>query len=275
MKIGLSLCLVGLTLGAVACDKSVPEPVKADNAQYVTSPSAGGDDKSASTSSGWGGGAGGGNGTSTSGDMSGAGATSGGRGGDPLGGHFTLQDALKGISGTGALLAKIDTSKGALECKLYEDKAPITVANFVGLAMGKRPWKSPEGTWVTKPAYDGTGFHRIIRGFMIQGGDPAGNGSGEPGYVIPDEKWDGAKHNRAGLLCMANRGPNTNGAQFFITDAAAPHLDASYTIFGECAPEQTIHDIAAVQTGPRDKPLTPVAIKTVTIQREKPAADKK
>jgi peptidyl-prolyl cis-trans isomerase A (cyclophilin A) len=250
--------------------------VKADNAQYTTKDNGGGDDKSSGAT---GGGAGGG-GMSTSGDVSGAGGggaglTSSARGGDPLGGQFTLPDALKGINGTGALLAKIDTSKGALECKLYEDKAPITVANFVGLATGKRPWKSPEGTWITKPAYDGTTFHRIIRGFMIQGGDPAGNGSGEPGYVIKDEVWDGAKHNRAGLLCMANRGPNTNGAQFFITDAAAPHLDKSYTILGECAPEQTIHDIAGVQVGPRDKPLTPVSIKTITIQREKPAPDKK
>ena len=89
---------------------------------------------------------------------------------------------------------------------------------------------------MNKPAYDGTSFHRIIKGFMIQGGDAKGNGSGEPGYVIKDELWEGAKHDRAGLLCMANRGPNTNGAQFFITDAAAAHLDTSYTIFGECAP---------------------------------------
>jgi peptidyl-prolyl cis-trans isomerase A (cyclophilin A) len=194
--------------------------------------------------------------------------------GDPLDGHFTMGDALKGISGTGALVAKIDTSMGAIECKLLEDKAPVSVANFVGLAMGKRPWKNGD-SWVTKPAYDGTGFHRIIKGFMIQGGDPQGNGSGEPGYVIKDEMWEGAKHNKAGLLCMANRGPNTNGAQFFITDASAPHLDRSYTIFGECAPEQTIHDIAAVKTGPMDKPLTPVTIKSVTVAREKPGADKK
>jgi peptidyl-prolyl cis-trans isomerase A (cyclophilin A) len=202
-------------------------------------------------------------------------SSAGGSGnGDPLDGHFTLTDALKGISGGGALVAKIDTSMGAIECKLLEDKAPITVANFVGLATGKRPWKNGDA-WVTKPAYNDTTFHRIIKGFMIQGGDAKGNGSGEPGYVIKDELWEGAKHNRPGLLCMANRGPNTNGAQFFITDAAAPHLDKSYTIFGECAPEQTIHDIAAVKTGPMDRPLTPVTIKTVTVAREKPAAEKK
>jgi peptidyl-prolyl cis-trans isomerase A (cyclophilin A) len=276
MKTGRSISFIGLAVLSVACDRSPPEPVKADNTPYATTPSANGDNGGAA-SGGMSGGTSGGA-TTTNGDMSGGGATSGGRSqGDPLAGHFTLQDALKGINGTGALLAKIDTSKGALECRLYEDKAPITVANFVGLATGKRPWKTPQsqgGSWVTKPAYDGTTFHRIIRGFMIQGGDAAGDGSGEPGYVIKDEVWDGAKHNRAGLLCMANRGPDTNGAQFFITDAAAPHLDKSYTIFGECAPEQIVHDIAGVQTGARDKPLTPVMIKTVTIQREKPA-DKK
>jgi peptidyl-prolyl cis-trans isomerase A (cyclophilin A) len=193
--------------------------------------------------------------------------TSGGSptaGGDPVAGKFSLADATKGMTGTGPLVAKIDTSKGALSCKLYDDKAPITVANFVGLARGVRPWKSPDGAWVTKPAYDGTTFHRVIKGFMIQGGDAKGNGTGEPGYVIKDEIWPGAKHDRAGLLCMANRGPNTNGAQFFITDAAAAHLDASYTIFGECAPVQTVHDIANVDVH-GSTPVVPVTIKSITV----------
>jgi len=190
-------------------------------------------------------------------------------GGDPLGGVFTLADATKGIGGTGALLATIDTSMGAMKCKLYEDKAPNTVANFVGLATGTRTWKDPTGNWVNKAAYDGTTFHRIIKGFMIQGGDAKGNGTGEPGYVIKDEIWAGAKHDRAGLLCMANRGPNTNGAQFFITDAAAPHLDNNYTIFGECSPVETVHSIAAVQVN-GEAPATPVTIKSVKIAREKP-----
>jgi peptidyl-prolyl cis-trans isomerase A (cyclophilin A) len=194
-------------------------------------------------------------------------------GGDPFNGNFTLADATKDLKGTGALLAKIDTSKGPLTCRMLEDKAPVAVANFVGLARGTRPWKDPSGAWVKKPAYDGTTFHRIIKGFMIQGGDPKGDGSGEPGYVFKDELWEGAKHDRPGLLCMANRGPNTNGAQFFITDAAAPHLDRSYTIFGDCTPVETVHDIANVPTGSRDKPLTPVAIKSITISREKPAAN--
>ncbi len=197
--------------------------------------------------------------------------------GDPLQGKWSLADATKDIKGTGALLATIDTNHGKIGCKLYEDKAPITVANFVGLATGKRTWKNPAGQWVNKPAYDGTTFHRIIKGFMIQGGDAAGTGSGEPGYVIPDEIWAGGTHAKVGMLCMANRGPNTNGAQFFITDSDGPsnqNLDRlhSYTIFGECSPADTIHGIAGVQTGPADRPLTPVTIKSVTVAREKPGS---
>ncbi len=195
-------------------------------------------------------------------------AKKGGGGGDPMDGSFSLAAATKDLKGAGPIVAKIETSKGTLQCKLIEDKAPITVANFIGLATGKRSWKDPSGQWVNKPAYDGTGFHRIIKGFMIQGGDARGNGSGEPGYVIKDELWEGAKHDRAGLLCMANRGPDTNGAQFFITDAAAAHLDRSYTIFGECAPIEVVHDIANTPTSPGDKPQTPVTIKSVTISRD-------
>jgi len=189
--------------------------------------------------------------------------------GDPLEGKFTLADATKDIPGTGALIATLDTSEGELKCKLFEDKAPVTVANFVGLATGARTWQDPKGGWVNRPAYDGTTFHRVIKGFMIQGGDAKGNGSGEPGYVIPDEKWSGGKHDRAGLLCMANRGPNTNGAQFFITDAAAAHLDVSYTIFGECSPVDTIHKIASVKVR-GEAPETTVTIKSVKVAREKP-----
>ena len=191
------------------------------------------------------------------------------KGGDPLDGAWSLADATKDLPGKGPIVAKIETSKGTLQCKLLDDKAPVTVANFIGLATGKRAWKDPNSNlWVNKPAYDGTGFHRIIKGFMIQGGDARGNGTGEPGYVIKDELWEGAKHDRAGLMCMANRGPNTNGAQFFITDAAAAHLDSSYTIFGECAPVEIVHDIANVPVGPGDKPQSAVTIKSVTITRD-------
>ncbi|HEX7666551.1 MAG TPA: peptidylprolyl isomerase [Polyangiaceae bacterium] len=202
--------------------------------------------------------------------LSGAMTTGASANGDPFGGSFTLADATKNITGTGALLATIDTTNGTLSCKLYEDKTPNTVANFVGLATGVRTWKDPTNKWVNRPAYDGTTFHRIIKGFMIQGGDAKGNGSGEPGYVIPDEMW-GGHHDRAGLLCMANRGPNTNGAQFFITDAAAPHLDRSYTIFGECSPVETIHAIASVPVA-GESPVTPVKINSIKIAREKPGA---
>jgi peptidyl-prolyl cis-trans isomerase A (cyclophilin A) len=210
------------------------------------------------------------------GDNSGGanGAMSGGagkKGSDPLGGKFSLADATKDLPKKGAILATIETSMGKLECKLFDDKAPNTVANFIGLATGKRAWKDPSSNeWVNRPAYDGTTFHRVIKGFMIQGGDPKGNGSGEPGYVIPDEIWEGAKHDRAGLLCMANRGPNTNGAQFFVTDAAAAHLTraGTYTIFGECAPVDTVHQIANVPTASADRPTTPVTIKSVKISRD-------
>ena len=185
---------------------------------------------------------------------------------DPVHGKFDLADATKGMSAGDKITATIDTSHGKLTCSLLADKAPLTVANFVGLARGTRPWKDPSGHWVTKPAYDGTTFHRIIKGFMIQGGDAKGDGTGEPGYVIPDEIW-GGHHDHAGELCMANRGPNTNGAQFFITDASAPHLDRSYTIFGECEPEPVVHMIAGVPTGAQDKPQSPVTIRKITITR--------
>lgn len=185
---------------------------------------------------------------------------------DPLKGKFTLADATKGLSPSGKLVATLETDFGELSCQLYEDKAPITVANFVGLARGLRPFKH-EGEWVKRPGYDGTAFHRIVRGFMIQGGDPMGNGTGEPGYVIPDEIWPGAKHNRRGLLCMANRGPNTNGMQFFITDAAAPHLDRGYTIFGECGPDKVIETLAS-QPVTGQRAVNPPIIKKITVGRQ-------
>ena len=186
---------------------------------------------------------------------------------DPIKGKWSLDDATKGLPAGKQILATIETDLGSLECKLFDDKAPITVANFVGLARGTRPWKTPEGSWEKKPAYDGTPFHRIIKGFMIQGGDAKKNGSGEAGYVIPDEVWDDASHDRAGLLCMANRGPNTNSAQFFITDAAAYHLDNGYTIFGECGPEELVHKIASVEVS-GERPKNIPVIKKVTITRK-------
>ena len=187
---------------------------------------------------------------------------------DPMNGLFTLPQAVAGLPEKGALVALIKTNKGDLKCKLFDDKAPVAVANFVGLARGTRPLKE-KGKWVTRAAYDGTSFHRIIKGFMVQGGDPQGTGRGEPGYVFKDEIWAGAKHDRAGLLCTANRGHDTNGVQLFITDAAAAHLDGNYTIFGECAPVNTVHAIASVDVD-GEKPVTPVTIDRVAVANEAP-----
>ena len=187
--------------------------------------------------------------------------------GDPVKGQFTLEDATKGLPGSGALQATIQTDLGDLKCELYEDKAPITVANFVGLARGTRPWKKG-GEWVRKPLYDGTVFHRVVKGFMIQGGDPNGNGTGGPGYEIPDEIWPGAKHDERGLLCMANRGKDTNGSQFFIMDGKAAHLDGGYTIFGKCGPDSLIEKLASVKVQGQ-KAVNPTQVKTVQITRAK------
>ena len=109
---------------------------------------------------------------------------------DPMNGQFVLAQATAGLAEKGALAATIKTSKGDLKCRLFDDKAPVAVANFVGLARGTRPFKE-KGKWITRPAYDGTSFHRVIKGFMVQGGDPAGTGRGEPGYIFKDELWAG------------------------------------------------------------------------------------
>lgn len=192
---------------------------------------------------------------------------------DPLNGSFSLNDALSGLPGKGKKLrATIDTDLGSLDCQLYEDKAPLTVANFVGLARGDRPfWDEKQAAWVKRPLFDGTTFHRVIEGFMIQGGDHLGNGTGDVGYNLPDEIWPGTKHDRAGLLCMANKGPNTNGGQFFITDAAAPHLTRmnTYTVFGECAPLDVVHRIAKAPKASlgSERPEPAITIKKVSIAR--------
>ncbi len=192
---------------------------------------------------------------------------------DPKGGKFTLAEATEGLPAKGTLEASLDTAMGTITCKLFDDKAPNTVANFVGLARGKRPWwDARQAAWVSRPAYDNTSFHRAIAGFMIQGGDSMGDGSGELGYVIDDELAPGLAHDRAGLLCMANRGPNTNSGQFFITDAAAPHLTQmkSYTIFGECKPLDVISKIARAprKNSMSERPEPTVAIKSITIVRK-------
>lgn len=189
--------------------------------------------------------------------------------GDPLNGTFTLADATKGLAPAGKLVAEIVTDAGKLRCELFDDKAPKTVANFVGLARGLRPFKDPKTSdWIKRPGYDGTVFHRIIKGFMIQGGDPMGTGQGEPGYVFADEVWPGATHDRRGLLCMANRGPNTNGMQFFILDGPAMHLDRSFTIFGSCGPDSVIEKLADSEVR-GDRAVKPPKITKVSVRRSK------
>jgi peptidyl-prolyl cis-trans isomerase A (cyclophilin A) len=186
--------------------------------------------------------------------------------GDPAKGKFGMEDALKGVPGKGdKVVAELQTSVGKLECELWPDKAPLTVANFIGLARGVRPWNK-DGKWVKTPLYDGTVFHRVIKGFMIQGGDPNGNGSGGPGYAVPDEIWEDAHHDKRGLLCMANRGPNTNGSQFFIMDGTAPHLDGGYTIFGKCGPDDVIDKLSSAPTQ-GDRAVDPPKISKVVVRR--------
>lgn len=190
---------------------------------------------------------------------------------DPLAGQFGLADAIRDLAGHWPLRATLETSEGTLECTLWDQVAPRTVASFVGLARGLRPWRdATTGAWRARPAYDGSSFHRIISGFMIQGGDPLGNGTGEPGFLVPDEIDESVRADRRGLLFMANRGPDTNGMQFFILDGAAPHLDARYTAFGECGPDELIAAIARVPTSAGDRPVTPVSIERVRISFQEP-----
>ncbi|HEX9050141.1 MAG TPA: peptidylprolyl isomerase [Anaeromyxobacter sp.] len=137
--------------------------------------------------------------------------------------------------------ATFKTSLGDIVVKLLPEKAPKTVENFVGLAEGKKEWKDPRtGQMQKKPLYDGTVFHRVIPGFMIQGGDPLGNGTGGPGYKFADEIGPDNRFDRPGLLAMANAGPNTNGSQFFITEVPTPHLNRGHTIFGEVVKGQEL-----------------------------------
>lgn len=189
---------------------------------------------------------------------------------DPHNGQFTLAEAVKGLPKQGGLAAQIKTSMGSFYCDLFEEKAPVTVANFVGLARGLRKyWDAEKLAWTARPYYDGTTFHRVIPGFMIQGGDHTGTGKGGIGYLIKDEPQPTLRHDSPGQLCMANRGKDTNEAQFFVTEAAAPHLDGSYTIFGQCEPATLVQRIARVpQSGmPQNRPITPVTIEKVEIRR--------
>jgi len=167
--------------------------------------------------------------------------------------------------------AVIDTSMGRLTCKLFPQQAPKAVANFIGLSKGTKDWISPVTgmTQHLKPYYNGTIFHRVIPGFMIQGGDPTGTGMGNPGYMFEDEFNPSLNFDVPGRLAMANSGPNTNGSQFFITEQAYASLNQHYTIFGQCddASVQVVKAITAVPRNSSDRPLTPVTLKKVNIVR--------
>jgi peptidyl-prolyl cis-trans isomerase A (cyclophilin A) len=164
--------------------------------------------------------------------------------------------------------ATFHTSLGSFTVRLMPEHAPETVENFVGLATGAREWVDPrDGVRRTEPLYDGTVFHRVIDGFMVQGGDPTGTGRGGPGYRFEDEcPPGGPAFDRPGLLAMANAGPDTNGCQFFVTVAPAPWLTGRHTIFGEVTEGyEVVEAISKVPTGPMDRPLADVVLERVEI----------
>jgi len=166
--------------------------------------------------------------------------------------------------------AHFTTTEGNFTVRLFEEQAPNTVANFVGLAEGSKEWTDPKnGQKVKKPLYNGLIFHRVIADFMIQGGDPLGNGTGGPGYRFADEFNPSLKHDRPGILSMANAGPNTNGSQFFITLVPTPWLDNRHTIFGEVTEGMdVVQKIGKTATSkPGDRPVKPIAIQSLTIER--------
>jgi len=166
----------------------------------------------------------------------------------------------------------IDTTMGRLTCKTFANEAPNAVANFIGLAEGTKDYTTLPGgpRHHGKPFYDGLTFHRVIPGFMVQGGDTAGDGTGDAGYFFDDEIVPGLTFSVPGRLAMANSGPNTNSSQFFITEAPVAELDGHYSIFGQCDPHTVLitSSIARVQRDANDKPLSPVTITHVTIVRD-------
>ena len=168
--------------------------------------------------------------------------------------------------------ATLHTTLGDITINLFEDQAPKTVRNFTGLADGSQEWTNPKSNAKSsEPLYDGTVFHRVIAGFMIQGGDPLGTGTGGPGYKFDDEFHGELNFDRPYLLAMANSGPKTNGSQFFITVTQTPHLNRKHTIFGEVADQESrdvVDAIAAVATGAQDRPKENVVINSVTITRD-------
>ena len=167
------------------------------------------------------------------------------------------------------LTATLQTNQGRVVIRLFPDHAPKTVRNFVELAEGGKEWTDPRtGRATTSKLYDGTIFHRVIPDFMIQGGDPLGNGTGGPGYKFGDEIHPDLRFDRPYLLAMANAGPGTNGSQFFITVAATPWLNGKHTIFGEVIEGADVVDaISRLKTGSQDRPAEDVIVESVTVDR--------
>jgi peptidyl-prolyl cis-trans isomerase A (cyclophilin A) len=194
---------------------------------------------------------------------------------DPIEGEFTLAQAFEGDAALadkagGKLTATLTTTKGEFDCELFEDDAPVTVANFVGLARGTRPWRDDKaGGWVERPYYDSVVFHRVEKDFMAQTGDHTGAGNGGPGYTLAKDEL-GLKHKWAGTLSMANLGPGTANSQFFVTVKPTPHLDGKHAVFGKCDPK-VAKEITEVKVDPRrnHRPYEPIKLERVTIARKK------
>jgi peptidyl-prolyl cis-trans isomerase A (cyclophilin A) len=191
--------------------------------------------------------------------------------------HAATSGAAQAEKRKPGLYMTFQTEKGNIACKLYETEAPVTVHTMVGLAIGKLSYGDPETKQVTrKKFFDGLTFHRVIPDFMIQGGDPLGNGTGHPegpGFPYKSEVVPSLKFDTPGRLAMANAGPNTNGSQFFITGAPQPPLNGGYTIWGQCGNVDIVKTIARVKRDGSDRPVTPVLIQHVIVERVGPAPE--
>ena len=177
-------------------------------------------------------------------------------------------DTGETTSADGTIPATLHTNHGDVDVELDAERAPRTVENFVGLATGEQPWTDPEtGDEIDgEPLYEDVLFHRVIEGFMIQGGDPTGTGAGGPGYQFDDEFHPELRHDDAGVLSMANSGPNTNGSQFFLTLAPQPHLDDQHSVFGHVVDGMDVVEaIGGVETDGNDRPVEDVVLESVTV----------